>query len=204
MQLLLIAPIFIIIFYKKQIYGTFAIITAIILSLFASVSPKLLFGIRHYLQQLWGRDSAVFWNTNSFVYFYYTPNNYGISFFVGIAFGYMLKKKVVFTRSQEIYSWILSLVMIITVYFLHNSFWRLDKSEPLLNVFLWHSFGKLLFCSGFAWILYTCCIGRGGLYLFFAFMKKMSSKNSIQFFFSQIKNIFKQFFLLIFRERIFE
>jgi hypothetical protein len=181
MQLLLIAPIFIIIFYKKQIYGTYAIITAIILGLFASVSPKILFGIRHYLQ-LWDRDSAFLSNTNSFVYFYYTPNNYGISFFVGIAFGYMLKKKVVFTRSQEIYSWILSLVMIITVYFLHNSFLRLDKSEPFLNVFLWHSIGKLLFCSGFAWILYACCIGRGGLYLLFAFMKKLVSKNPVQFF----------------------
>jgi hypothetical protein len=171
MQLLLIAPIFIIIFYKKQIYGTYAIITAIILGLFVSVSPKILFGIKHYLQ-FWDRDSTLCSNTNSFVYFYLTPNNYGISFFVGIAFGYMLRKKVLFTRSQEIYSWILSLLMIITVYFWHNSFWRLDKSEPLLNVFLWHSIGKLLFCLGFAWILYACCSGRGGLYLtlFFPFM----------------------------------
>ncbi len=182
MQLLLIAPIFIIIFYKKQIYGTYAIIIAIILSLFASISPKILFGIRHYLQPF-DLNSAVFRNTNSFTYFYYTPNNYGISFFVGIAFGYMLRKKVLFTRSQEIYSWILSLVMIITVYFWHNNFLRLDKSEPFLNVLLWHSIGKLLFCSGFAWILYACCIGRGGLYLFFAFMKKNFFTQFTQFFF---------------------
>jgi len=173
MQLFLIAPIFIIIFYKKQIYGIYVIIIAIVLSLFASISPKILFGITPYLQ-LWDHnlDSADFPSANSVVYYHFTPNNYGISFFVGIAFGYMLRKKVVFTRSQEIYSWILSLVMIITVYFWHNSFWRLDKSEPLLNVFLWHSIGKLLFCLGFAWILYACCSGRGGLYLtlFFPFM----------------------------------
>ncbi len=169
MQLFLIAPIFIIIFYKKQIYGTYAIITAIILSLFASISPKILFGITPYLQ-IW--DSDVFSNTNSFVYYHFTPNNYGISFFVGIAFGYLLNKKVMFSRLKEKFIWILSLVMIITVYLWHNSFYRLDKSAPLLSVLLWHSIGKLLFCSGFAWILYACSIGRGGLYLFFAFRKK--------------------------------
>jgi hypothetical protein len=171
MQLFLIAPIFIIIFYKKQVYGTYAIITAIILSLFASISPKILFGITPYLQ-LWDLDSVAFTKTVSYVYYHTTPNNYGISFFVGIAFGYMLTKRVLFTRSQELYSWILSLVMIITVYFWHNSFWRLDKSTPLSNVLLWLTIGKLFFCSGFAWVLYACCTGRGGLYLFFTFMRK--------------------------------
>jgi hypothetical protein len=171
MQLFLIAPIFIIIFYKKQTYGIYAIITAIILSLFASISPKFLFGITPYLQ-LWDLDSVAFSETIAFVYYHMTPNNYGISFFIGIAFGYMLKKKVVFTRPQEIYFWILSLVMIITVYFWHNSFWSLDKSAALSNVLLWLTIGKLLFCTGFAWILYACCTGRGGLYLnlFLAFM----------------------------------
>jgi hypothetical protein len=142
MQLYLIAPIFIIIFYKKQIYGTYAIITAIILSLFASISPKILFGITPYLQI----DSDFFLNANTFVYYHYTPNNYGISFFVGIAFGYLLYKKVLFSRLKEKLIWILSLVMIITVYLWHNSFWRLDNSTPLLSILLWHSIGKLLFC----------------------------------------------------------
>jgi hypothetical protein len=175
MQLFLIAPIFIIIFYKKQIYGTYAIITAIILSLFASVSPKIIFGIRHYLPA-WDRNSASFQKSNSLKYFYFTPNNYGISFFVGIAFGYLLYKKVLFSRLKEKFIWILSLVMIITVYLWHNNFCRSDKSAPFLDILLWHSIGKLLFCSGFAWILYACCIGRGGLYLFFAFMEKISFK----------------------------
>ncbi len=175
MQLFLIAPIFIIIFYKKQIYGTYAIITAIILSLFASISPKILFGITPYLQ-IWDLDSSILSNGNSFVYYHFTPNNYGISFFVGIAFGYLLNKKVLFSRLKEKFIWILSLVMIITVYFWNNSFWRLDKSAPLLSVLLWHSIGKLLFCSGLGWILYACCIGRGGLYLFFTFEEKISFK----------------------------
>jgi hypothetical protein len=175
MQLFLIAPIFIIIFYKKQIYGTYAIITAIILSLFASISPKILFGITPYLQ-IWDLDSSILSNGNSFVYYHFTPNNYGISFFVGIAFGYLLNKKVLFSRLKEKFIWILSLVMIITVYFWNNSFWRLDKSAPLLSVLLWLSIGKLLFCSGLGWILYACCIGRGGLYLFFTFEEKISFK----------------------------
>ncbi len=175
MQLLLIAPIITINLYKKQIYGTYALITAIILSLFASVSPKILFGKTHYLQLL-DLNFDIFKISSSFVYYYFTPNNYGISFFVGTAFGYMLWKKVLFTRFQEIYSWILSLVIIITVYFWHNDFHRLDKSKPLLNILYWHSIGKLLFSSGFAWILYACCIGRGGLYLLFAFVKKLVSK----------------------------
>jgi len=178
MQLLLIAPIFIIIFYKKQIYGTYAIITAIILSLFASISPKILFGITHYLQ-LGDLDSVVFSSKNSFVYYHYTPNNYGISFFVGIAFGYLLNKKVIFSQLKEKFIWILSLVMIITVYLWQNNFWRLDKSAPFLDILFWHSFGKSIFCSGFAWILYACCIGRGGLYLTYSLhsWKILVSKN---------------------------
>ncbi len=167
------------------------------LSLFASISPKILFGITPYLQ-IWDLDLSDFSNTNSFVYYHVTPNNYGISFFVGIAFGYLLYKKVLFSRLKEKFIWILSLIMIITVYLWHNSFWRSDKSAQLLSVLLWYSIGKLLFCSGFAWILYACCIGRGGLYLFFAFMKKIVSKNSIQNLFSL------NFFFFIFRIRIFK
>jgi peptidoglycan/LPS O-acetylase OafA/YrhL len=126
-----------------------------------------------------------------------TTNNYGTAFFVGIAFGYLFRKKILFTKIQEILFWILSTLMMTGVLLWHNTFFRLDKSAPLLSVLLWHSIGKLLFCLGFAWILYACCIGRGGLYLFFAFKKKLVSKNSIKNFFSQIIN---NFFRIFFRK----
>jgi hypothetical protein len=164
LQLTIIAPIFIITYFKKPIVGLIATISAIIFGLFASIAPLVLFGIKPYLQ-IWELESILVTISNSFVWYHMTPNVYVISFFVGIAFGYLMKKKITFSRFQEKVNWILSTVMIITVYFWHNSFWSLHESAPLWSVLLWHSFGKLFFCLGFAWIYFACCTGRGGQYL---------------------------------------
>jgi hypothetical protein len=162
LHLSLIAPIFIKTYYRKPILGIVSIIAAIIFSLFASITPHFLFSIKPYLQ-IWDLDTFVIIDSKSFKWYHLTTNNYGTSFFVGIAFGYLFRKKVIFTRIQEILFWILSPVLMTGVILWHNTFYRLDKSAPLLCVLLWHSIGKL-FCLGFAWILYVCCIGREGLY----------------------------------------
>jgi hypothetical protein len=138
--------------------------------LFASIAPQLLFGLKPYLQ-IWDLETTMFTDSISFKWYHVTTNNYGTSFFVGIAVGYLLREKILFTKIQEILFWILTTIMMTGVLLWHNSFWRLDKSAPLLSALLWHSIGKLLFCLGFAWILYACCIGRGGVCLFFAFIK---------------------------------
>jgi hypothetical protein len=140
--------------------------------------------------QIWDLETTIFSDSKSFKWYHVTTNNYGTSFFVGIAFRYLFRKKILFTKIQEIIFWILPALMMTGVLLWHNTFFRLDKSAPLLSVLLWHSIRKLLFCLGFAWILYARCIGRGGLYLFFAFIEKMSSKNSVQNFFL---SIYKQF-----------
>ncbi len=165
MQLLAIAPIFIITYHRKKILGIYAIITAIILGLLTAIAPQILFGIKPYLM-IWGLDSLAITNTKSFVWYHMTPNVYLVSFSVGIAFGYLLKEKVLFTRFQQILGWILSLVMISTVYIWHNTFWRFEKSTTILNALIWLSFGKLFFSAGFAWIFYSCCVGKGGEYQF--------------------------------------
>jgi len=161
LQLTIIAPIFIITYFKKPIVGLYAIIAVIIIGLFASISPQVLFGIKPYLQ-IWDLETVHVTISKSFRWYHNTPNVYVTSFFVGIAFGYLMRKEISFSRLQQILFWILSIVMILTVYFWHNNFWRLDKSAPLWSVLLWHSIGKLLFSSGFGWIFYMCCTGRGG------------------------------------------
>ncbi len=161
MQLLVIAPIFIITYHRKKIVGIYAIITALIVGLFSAIAPYLIFGIKPYLL-LWDLDSIAITNTKSFVWYHMTPNAYLISFFVGIAFGYLCHKKVLFTKYQQTYCWILSVVMISTVYLWHNTFWRFDKSTTVLNALLWLSIGKLFFSSGFGWIYYSCGVGKGG------------------------------------------
>ncbi len=100
--------------------------------------------------------------TKSFVWYHMTPNVYLISLFVGIAFGHLGHKKVLFAKYQQIYCWILSVVVISAVYLWHNTFWRFDKSATILNALLWFSIGKLFISSGFGWIYYSCCIGKGG------------------------------------------
>jgi hypothetical protein len=107
-------------------------------------------------------ETFAFTLSKSFIWYRYGPNSYATSFFVGIGFGYLMRKEVIFTQLQQKFFWIVSTIMIISVYFWHNTFWRLDRSAPLWSVLLWHSFGKLFWSLGFGWIIFACCTGRGG------------------------------------------
>ena len=161
LQLTAIAPIFVIIFFKKPIVGIYTIITAIILSLLIAISPQILLGIPPYLR-IWDLESIIFSNSRSMAYYHTMPIAYLVTFLVGFPFGFMLFKNVQFTKLQERVFWVLSVISILSVYLWHNSFWRLDQSAPLISILLWHTVGKLVFGMGVGWIIFACCSGRGG------------------------------------------
>ncbi len=167
LQLFLIAPIFIYIYYKKKVLGVYAIMLAIIVSIFASITPNAIFGIKPYLL-IWDHESIKSYSQSK-KWFHTTPNIYSTSFFIGIAFGILMRRKLFLSRMQEFFIWILSITLISIVYLWNNSFYRLDKSAPFSSVILWFSIGKLLFSIGFSWILFALCSGRGGEYWRFFF-----------------------------------
>ena len=183
-----IAPVFVIIYFKKPIVGIYTILTAIILSLFVAIAPTLIWGIPPYLR-IWELDSVIFSNSRSLAYYHTFPTVYLISFLVGFPFGFMLMKRIQFSRLQETLFWTASLVAIPSVYFWHNTFWRLDHSAPLISALLWHTIGKLAFSLGFGWIFYACCTGRAGIeieidlgqlnLILFKFMKRIFQQNII-------------------------
>jgi len=161
LQLIIIAIFFITLYYKRPTLGLYALFSAIIIGVFASISPQILFGIKPYLQ-IWELDNVVFNLSKSFTWYHFTINNYVTSFFVGIGFGYLMRKEVSLTRLQQKLIWVVSTVMIISVYFSHNSFFRLDRSAPLWSALLYTSIGKLFWSLGFGWIIFACCTQRGG------------------------------------------
>jgi hypothetical protein len=155
---------------------------AIIVSIFASITPNAIFGIKPYLL-IWDHESIKSYSQSK-KWFHTTPNIYSTSFFIGIAFGILMRRKLFLSRMQEFFIWILSITLISIVYLWNNSFYRLDKSAPFSSVILWFSIGKLLFSIGFSWILFALCSGRGGEYW--------------RFFFHGIFNLSKILYILIF------
>jgi len=128
--------------------------------LFFSVAPQILYGIKPYImhQQIDTFTELL----ESFKWYHLTTNLYIISFFVGILFGFLMKKKVAISKSLEILLWIISISMMVSVSLWHNSLWRLNESAPYWSVILWFSIGKLLYSIGCSCIYYLLCNGKGG------------------------------------------
>lgn len=99
-----------------------------------------------------------------FTWYHTSPNVNAISYFVGIAFGFLMMKKTSFTQLQQKIFWILSVLSIIIMYLWQYSLFKTGDKENNLSALLWHSIGKLLFSSSFGWIYYEICSGRAGYY----------------------------------------
>jgi len=164
MQFILVSPLFIILHYKKPKIGVYAIVTAIIFTLFLSVSPKLLFGIKPYLQIIGHGTKLLTKDVSDSVNWYHTaPNVHALSYFIGIAAGFLIKKKVTLSQNREKIIWALTVFGITSMYYWQMTFFKASETEPVVGSLLWHSFGKLMFSSSWAWIFFAICTGRAGL-----------------------------------------
>lgn len=157
-QLHIIVPILIMIYYKNPKYGFYTMIGAIIIGMFLSVSPTIVFGIIPQVQYLQIETFEEL--LQSFLWYHLSTNVYIVSFLVGVLGGYFLRKDIKFNVQHEVLLWIFSVITIIVVFTWNNAFWKLDKSSPLYSVLLWHTFGKLFFALAFTWIFFALCTGR--------------------------------------------
>ena len=157
-QLIIISPIFIVVYYKNQFYGIIALISVMFLSLFSSIAPKVLFDISPF--QMVVSDISKF--DQAFIWWHMTPNNYSTSYFVGIAFGYLFANNAQVSRSKSVLFWVSSIVFCTLTYFWNNWLWSFNPSTALFHAILWNSIGKLAFSIGAGWIYFACCTGRGG------------------------------------------
>lgn len=163
-QFLVISPLFIILYYKKPRLGFYAISAALCLTLVTTISPFLLFGIKPYVQRLSGGSAFLTSRLNdSMNWFHTTPNNHAFSYFMGIAFGFLMNKERLISRSKVRLFWSLSLAGIFVAYYWNNSFWYTGSREKQTSALLWHSVGKVIYCLSFGWIYYACCTGWGGM-----------------------------------------
>ncbi|XP_054155968.1 nose resistant to fluoxetine protein 6-like [Oppia nitens] len=168
LQLTIVAPVFVIIYYRNRMYGSLATVAAVICGTMASIAPYILFHLKPYLQ-LWDLETVLFSVSRSYTWYHFTPNNYVTAFFIGIGTGFCLYKPsgtssyLKPTNRITVLIWLITIPVCTSVYFYHNTFWRLDQSAPLASILLWHSLGKLVFCLGIAWIYYALCTGRAGI-----------------------------------------
>ena len=129
---------------------------AIVLSLFAAISPKIIFNISpHELLSPMEERADL-----SYIWWYSGFNTYGIAFFVGIIFGYLLDSNVKISQSKTVFFWIYAIAVCPLIYEIYNSF---KTTEFFL--YFWYTLGKLFFCTGIGWIFFACCTGRGGISL---------------------------------------
>jgi peptidoglycan/LPS O-acetylase OafA/YrhL len=161
LQLQIIAPIFILLYYKKPNLGIYATILAIILGLIAAVAPQLLYNIKPYAKH-WEMETfeEIF---DGWKWYHFTTNGYITSFFVGIIVGFLMRKQIFISRQVEILSLIISIAMIVSIYLWNNTFWSRDRSASDLSLLLWYSFGKLISSTGYACIFYILSTGKGGM-----------------------------------------
>jgi peptidoglycan/LPS O-acetylase OafA/YrhL len=161
LQLQIIAPIFILLYYKKPNLGICATILAIILGLIAAVAPQLLYNIKPYAKH-WEMETfeEIF---DGWKWYHLTTNGYITSFFVGIIVGFLMRKQIFISRQVEILSLIISIAMIVSIYLWNNTFWSRDRSASDLSLLLWYSFGKLISSTGYACIFYILSTGKGGM-----------------------------------------
>ena len=157
-HLSLVSAILIVLYFRDKFIGSISLTIVILLSLFASIAPKLLFDINP--KELVSKFDEEY--DASFTWWYTSTNNYGIAFFIGITFGYLLDSNIRISRSKTALFWIYTIVVCPLIFILHNSLISKDFSVPLVNIFLWYTLGKFLFCIGIAWVYYACCIERAG------------------------------------------
>ena len=165
MQFLIISPIFIILYHKKPRIGLIVIFCSIFCSLFITISPFLLYGIKPWHQILTHGIRMLSSEFNHSVnWFHTTPNVHIISYLIGICFGFLKNNKSIEISDKGVrLFWMASVGGIVSMYYWNDTFWKGGSdTEPELSVLLWHTIGKVMFCSCFGWIYFACCTGRGG------------------------------------------
>ena len=158
------APFVVFILYKYPKCGISLTVTIILFGCYASISPRLLFGQKTYLDPL-GINSLEEM-TKAFVAFHMGINQYIISFFIGILIGYFVRNNINYknlSNKLESFLWILSFLTIILVMYWYMTLHTINRSPSKLSVLLWFSFGKLIACIAISWILFSLCIGRAGI-----------------------------------------
>ena len=132
---------------------------AIVLSLFAAIAPKLVFNLSPVELVSPTEESLhlsyIWWQTG--------PNNNCIAFFSGIIFGYLLDSNVQISYLKSVMFWIYTITVCPLIFVLYNSLWSPDLSAPIMHIYLWYTLGKLLFCTGWGWVYFACCTGKGGM-----------------------------------------
>ena len=166
LQFLIFSPLFIILYHKKPRMGVIVILMSILISLFITISPLLLFGIKPWHQILTHGIQMLSSEFNHSVnWFHTTPNVHLISYLIGICFGFLLNEKQSLNITEKCVKllWLASVVAILFMYYWNDSFWKGGGDEPQLSVLLWHTIGKVFYSTSFGWIYLACCTGRGGI-----------------------------------------
>ncbi len=147
-------------YYRNPRIGIYFNIVAIIIGLISSIAPQL-FHINPYVELLDNDSFETLYQ--SWTWFHMSTTEYISSFFIGIFAGYCLRKKVNLSPDSVKKLWFCSLMSIVLAFMWNNTLWRIDtKKLNKANILLWFSFGKFISASGFAWIYFACCSGRGG------------------------------------------
>jgi len=126
--------------------------------------PKLVFGIRTPYEIV---DMSSFQEVkNSLMQYWMGVHQHISTFSIGILVGYLIKHKPNLNfggKFGELLIWILAPICTVLAIVWNEKFSYIETKTTHLENMIWIAFGKVLWSLGFAWILYSCCTGRGGI-----------------------------------------
>jgi hypothetical protein len=159
-HLYLIAPLIFISLYAKPILGIILSILGIIIGVIASIMPKLL-GIYNYYE--WREFDTIYDLSIGVRWHFYGTHMHLSPFMLGMLLGYILRKwpnVYLGGKIGESIIWIVTGIMSSWAFYWHSN-WLIEPPSSI-NIILWNGFGKLLWVSGVAWIIFACSTGRAG------------------------------------------
>jgi hypothetical protein len=161
LHLHIIAPLIILPLYRFPKYGLIINILAIIFGLFLNVSPKLLFNIDpiHQITHTFQKSMS---------YYYLHTEQYLTSYAIGVLFAYLcLKHRNIYLGGKliETISWIIFPMISVSVIYWNEYLYELvlNNQDNQLSALLYTSVGKVLFVSGFVWIIFATYSNRVGM-----------------------------------------
>jgi hypothetical protein len=125
--------------------------------------PKLIFGLKTPYEM---NDINSFQEMKHSVMQYWMGTHQHISTFsIGLLIGYLIRYKPNMNfggKFGETLIWIFAPMCTVLAIVWNERFKFTEQKTTHLENMIWLAFGKVLWSSGFTWILYMCCTGRGG------------------------------------------
>ena len=161
-----LAPIVFLVLYKSPKLGVVWNLVLLLMAVLFPLFNRMVMDLPHIYELLKVpnlQKLMIGWATH-----YWSPINYFQTYIIGILLAYMVRHKPKIYLGGtigEVFIWIITSFTTMGILYWQRNFFNTSYTFEALNGLELHVylvFHKLLYLSGFAWLIYACTTGRGG------------------------------------------